>query len=69
MFFIRFLREKDQTYLETILGICKNEKIDVYYVLGEEEVLATSKNELAFEAVGTKVITSGTPEMLSNVTN
>jgi carbamoyl-phosphate synthase large subunit len=60
---------KNPQYLATILDICKKEKIDVYYALGEEETLAAAKNKLAFDTVGTKVITPGTPEMLTIATN
>jgi carbamoyl-phosphate synthase large subunit len=60
---------KDPTYLDTILDICKKDKIDVYYALGEEEAIAASKNKLAFDNIGTKVLTPGTPEMLSIATN
>ena len=60
---------RDPRYLETILDICKKEKIDVYYALGEEEAIAAADNKLAFNALGTKVITPGTSEMLSIATN
>jgi carbamoyl-phosphate synthase large subunit len=56
-------------YLETVLEICKKEKVDVYYALGEEEAFSASKNKSVFDAVGTKVITPGTPEMLAIATN
>jgi carbamoyl-phosphate synthase large subunit len=60
---------KDPDYLDTILGICKKERIDVYYALGEEEVVAASENKSVFETIGTKVITPGATEMLSIATN
>jgi carbamoyl-phosphate synthase large subunit len=60
---------KDPSYLENILDICKKERIDVYYALGEEEAIATSRNKSAFDAIGTKVLTPGTPEMLSIACN
>ena len=56
-------------YLETVLEICKKEKVDVYYALGEEEAFGASKNKSSFDAVGTKIITPGTPEMLAIATN
>ena len=60
---------KNSSYLDVILDICKKEKIDVYYALGEEEAIMSSRNRSTFEAIGTKVITPGTPEMLTIATN
>lgn len=60
---------KDPAYLDAILDICKREGVDVYYALGEEEALEASKRRQAFERVGTKAITPGTPEMLAIATN
>ena len=59
----------DPKYLDTILDICQKEGIDVYYAIGEEEAIAASKNKSAFEAIRTKVVTPGTPEMLTIATN
>ena len=60
---------KDPNYINAILDICQRENIDVYYALGEEEAIAASTNRTAFDAIGTKVITPGTPEMLIIATN
>ena len=57
------------SYLETVLDICRKEAIDVYYALGEEEAIAASLHKAAFDAIGTGVITPGTPEMLAIATN
>ena len=57
------------SYLDTILDICKKEAVDVYYALGEEEAIAASLNKAAFDAIGTGVITPGTPEMLAITTS
>ena len=59
----------DPKYIDTILDICIKEKIDVYYALGEEEAIESSRRKLDFETVGTKVLTPGTPEMLLIATN
>ena len=59
----------DPKYIERLLDICKIESIDVYYALGEEEAISSSKNKLAFTDVGTSVITPGTSEMLTIATN
>ena len=59
----------DPKYIDTILDICIKEKIDVYYALGEEEAIESSRRKSDFETVGTKVLTPGTPEMLLIATN
>ncbi len=59
----------DPAYLPTVLDICKREQIDAYYALGEEEALAASSNSAAFAAIGTGVITPGSPEMLTIAIN
>lgn len=60
---------KDPGYIDVILDICAREKTDVYYALGEEEAIASAGRRPAFEAIGTRVITPGTPEMLAIATN
>jgi len=59
----------DPKYIDILLDICKKEKVDVYYAIGEEEAIEASRRRSDFETVGTKVITPGTPEMLLISTN
>ena len=45
-------------YVDTIIGICKKEKIDGVLSLIDPELSLLAKNEKLFEAIGTKVIGS-----------
>jgi len=56
-------------YMDRILEICREQAVDVYYALGEEEAIASAERLPEFKAAGTAVITPGAPEMLRIATN
>jgi biotin carboxylase len=59
----------DPGYIDRILDICRTHRIDVYYALGEEEAIESSRRIAEFRALGVAVITPGTPEMLEIATD
>jgi carbamoyl-phosphate synthase large subunit len=59
----------DPRYLDRILEICREARVDVYYALGEEEAIASSERRAEFERQGVRVMTPGTAEMLRIATN
>jgi carbamoyl-phosphate synthase large subunit len=54
----------DPHYIDSILEICKKEKIDVYYAQQEEEGIFSSKRKQEFEDLGVKVIRPASHEVL-----
>ncbi len=67
--FCRVPARTDPGYIDRVLEICREQRIDVYYALGEEEAIASSERQEEFRAVGVAVITPGAPEMLRIATN
>jgi carbamoyl-phosphate synthase large subunit len=62
--FVEVPARTDPGYIDRVLEICRAEKIDVYYALGEEEAIGSSERMEEFRALGVGVITPGSPEML-----
>lgn len=54
----------DPYYIDSILKICKKEKIDVYYAQQEEEGIFSSKRKQEFEDLGIRVIRPASHEIL-----
>ena len=54
----------DPHYIDSILEICKKEKVDVYYAQQEEEGIFSSKRKQEFEDLGVKVIRPASHEVL-----
>ncbi len=62
--FVQVPGRSDPRYIDRILEICRDKKIDVYYALGEEEAIASGERMAEFRAAGVAVIQPGDPEML-----
>jgi carbamoyl-phosphate synthase large subunit len=56
-------------YLDRILEVCRERRVDVYYALGEEEAIAAAERLGEFRAAGVAVITPGAADMLRIATN
>ena len=54
----------DPGYIDRVLEICRADKIDVYYALGEEEAIASGERAQEFARERVAVIRPGSPEML-----
>lgn len=54
----------DPGYIDRILEICRQDGIDVYYALGEEEAIAAGERAEDFASARVAVIRPGSPEML-----
>jgi carbamoyl-phosphate synthase large subunit len=67
--FVQVPARTDPGYLDRILEICRERRVDVYYALGEEEAIASAERAGEFRAAGVAVITPGAPEMLRIATN
>lgn len=53
--FYKFPYATDEAYLAFVIKFCKDHKIDYYYAVLDEEVVAISKNRDKFERIGTKL--------------
>jgi carbamoyl-phosphate synthase large subunit len=62
--FVQVPARTDPGYIDRVLEICRAERIDVYYALGEEEAIGASERLPEFEALGVGVITPGSADML-----
>jgi len=67
--FHRVPSRNDPRYIDRILEICRAERIDAYYALGEEEAIASSERRAEFTSIGVGVITPGSAEMLRIASN
>jgi carbamoyl-phosphate synthase large subunit len=67
--FHRVPGRNDPHYIDRILEICRAERVDAYYALGEEEAIASSERRAEFQAIGVGVITPGSAEMLRIASN
>lgn len=67
--FHRVPSRTDPHYIDRILEICRTERVDAYYALGEEEAIASSERLAEFRAIGVGVITPGNAEMLRIASN
>ena len=68
-FFYHVPPRTDPLYIDRILEICKKEKIDVYYALGEEEAMNAVKRKKDFDNIKVSIISPGDPEMVEIATN
>ncbi len=62
--FVQVPARSDPGYIDRVLEICREKRIDVYYALGEEEAIGSAEREAEFRAQGVAVITPGKPDML-----
>lgn len=67
--FVEVPPRTDPGYIDRVLELCRAERIDVYYALGEEEAIGASERRAEFEEIGVGVITPGSPDMLRIATN
>ena len=62
--FVTVPGRSDPRYIDRVIEICREKRIDVYYALGEEEAIGSAARLDEFRAIGVGVITPGKPEML-----
>jgi len=62
--FVQVPGRSEPGYIDRVLEICKEKRIDVYYALGEEEAIGSAERLDEFHAAGVNVITPGKPDML-----
>lgn len=67
--FVQVPARTNPGYIDRILEICREESIDVYYALGEEEAIASSERLAEFRSLRVGVITPGSADMLRIATN
>lgn len=67
--FIQVPSRTSPGYLDRILKVCRERRVDVYYALGEEEAIASAERLAEFKAAGVSVITPGAPDMLRIAVN
>lgn len=67
--FVQVPARTDPAYIDRVLEICRAEKIDVYYALGEEEAIGSSERLAEFARINVRVITPGSADMLRIATN
>ena len=54
----------DPGYIDRVLEICRTDRVDVYYALGEEEAIASGERAEEFARERVAVIRPGSPDML-----
>lgn len=59
----------DPDYIEHILEICKKEKINVYYAIGEEEAMNAVYRKADFDEIKVSIISPGNPRMVEIATD
>jgi carbamoyl-phosphate synthase large subunit len=62
--FRRVPARTDPHYIDRVLEICRADRVDVYYALGEEEAIAAGERADDFRRERVAVIRPGSPEML-----
>ncbi len=62
--FVQVPGRSDPGYIDRVLEICREQRIDVYYALGEEEAIGSAERIDEFRSAGVGVITPGRPDML-----
>jgi len=62
--FVTVPGRSDPRYIDRVIEICREKRIDVYYALGEEEAIGSAARLDEFRAIGVGVITPGKPDML-----
>ncbi len=62
--FVQVPARTDPGYIDRVLHICRTERIDVYYALGEEEAVGAAERIVEFERLSVGVICPGRPEMV-----
>ena len=67
--FCKVPREKDPSYLEALLTLCKEQAIDIYYASGEGEALLTAQRQDKFDELGVKIIRIGDEKLVGTIIN
>ncbi len=62
--FVHVPGRTDPGYIDRVLEICRDERIDVYYALGEEEAIGSAERIAEFKRLGVGVIHPGRAEMV-----